>query len=154
MTSKIASRPQLEIGQEEKMECHDIVKRLDAWADQALAPGESQKIARHLKQCPACEKKARALAALCRAMDSLPPVPAPAGFSRKVCQALYPGAEIPDLAQWWRHLTLTWRSAVCGAALAGLICGVVLGNHLAVPLDTAEPSNPYQSLYETQRIYP
>ena len=136
------------------MKCNDILKRLDAWVDRELPLGEAREVESHLEQCPACTREARILANLSRALDDLPRIRAPHTFSRQVRQAVHALAEPPDLAQWWRHLTLAWRSAVCGAALAGLICGAVMGTSLsAATLDT-DSSTPYQTLVDSGRLYP
>ena len=136
------------------MRCNDILKRLDAWVDRELPRREARALEEHLDQCLACRKKAQALVHLARALDELPPLAAPRKLSRQIRQALHVQVDPPNLAQWWRHLTLAWRSAVCGATLAGLVCGAVMGTHLAAVLDPGSPSTPYQILYDNGRLYP
>ena len=136
------------------MECNDIVKQLDGWVDHELSYGEARKVETHLGNCPACSRKAKSLIELVRAMESLPGIPAPKGFSRQVCLALRPHIEYPDLVQWWRHLTPAWRSAVCGVAVAGLLCGGLLGKSLAEsPYNDTRPVL-YLSLADTGVFYP
>lgn len=135
------------------MACKKIQRQLNAWMDQALSPEETRETDDHLALCPACRVMAGHWTSLGQALDRLPAMTAPAGFSQRVCQRLF-NPEVPDLAQWWRHLTLAWRSAVCGAVLAGLISGAVLGTSLAAPQDTDNLSTSYQSLYEIRRFYP
>jgi hypothetical protein len=45
------------------------------------------------------------------------------------------------------------RSAVCGAALAGLLCGAVLGTSFAT-LTPDGSASPYQTLYASEGFYP
>jgi anti-sigma factor RsiW len=136
------------------MRCNDMIKRLDAWVDRELPPGEARALEAHLDQCPACRKKALALVHLARALDELRPLAAPRKLSGQIRQAFHALADPPNLSQWWRHLTLAWRSAVCGATLAGLVCGAVMGTHLTATLDPGSPSTPYQILYDSGRLYP
>ncbi len=136
------------------MRCNNILKRLDAWVDRELPIEEARELEEHLNQCPACRKEAQSLAHLARALDELPPLAAPRKLSGQIRQALHAQVDPPNLAQWWRHLTLAWRSAVCGATLAGLVCGAVMGTHLAAALDPGSPSTPYQILYDSGRLYP
>lgn len=133
------------------MKCSDIRSRLDAWVDRELSLDEAREVKAHLDRCPACRKEAMALTALARALDNLQPIPAPQGFSRQVRLAVRALADPPSLAQWWHQLTLVWRGAVCGAALAGLLFGAVMGTSVAATLepDTA----PYQSLIDSGSIY-
>ncbi len=135
------------------MKCSDIRSQLDAWMDRELSLEKSREVTEHLDLCPACRKEAEALTALGLALDNLGPVAAPRGFSRQVRQAVRAMAEPPSLSAWWRHLTLVWRSAVCGAALAGLVFGAVMGTSVAATLDT-DTTTPYQSMYDNGRIYP
>jgi hypothetical protein len=87
-------------------------------------------------------------------LDRLPPLAAPAAFSRRTMRAFRAGLERPGMAEWWRGLNLAMRSAVCGAALAGLLCGAVM----ATSLTASAPSGgigPYQTLYATSEgFYP
>ncbi len=136
------------------MKCNDILKRLDAWVDRELPSGEARALEEHLDQCLACRKEAQALVHLARTLDELRPLAAPRKLSGQIRQALYARADSPTLAQWWRHLTLAWRSAVCGATLAGLVCGAVMATHLTATLDPGPPSTPYQILYDSERLYP
>ncbi|MCF8093533.1 MAG: zf-HC2 domain-containing protein [Desulfotignum sp.] len=136
------------------MRCNDILKRLDAWVDRELPPGETRALEAHLAHCPACRKEALAQVHLARALDELPPLTAPRKLSRQIRQAIHALTDPPNLAQWWRHLTLAWRSAVCGATLAGLVCGAVMGTHLAATLDMGSLYTPYQILYDSGRLYP
>jgi len=135
------------------MKCKDICNRLDAWVDGELSLDEAREVTAHLDRCSACRKEAMALTALARALDNLQPVPAPQGFSRQVRLAVRALADPPSLVQWWHHLTLIWRGAVCGAALAGLVFGAVMGTSVAGTLDTDASSTPYQSLIDSGSIY-
>ena len=136
------------------MKCCDIRNRLDAWMDRELSLDEAREVAAHLDLCPDCKKEALALTSLARALDNLRPLTAPQGFSRQVRMAVRALADPPSLTQWWRHLTLAWRGVVCGAALAGLVFGGVMGTSVAATLDTYGSAVPYQSLIESGSIYP
>ena len=136
------------------MKCNEIEKRLDAWVDRELSLAEAREVERHLKNCSACSREARILVRLARALDGFEPVQAPRNFSLKVRQAARALSDPPDLAQWWRNLTLAWRGAVCGAALAGLVCGGVMGTSMATTLDTDMPSSPYQIVADSGSLYP
>jgi anti-sigma factor RsiW len=135
------------------MDCVEIRKRLDAWLDGELPAPEAQRIGDHIKRCPVCRLEAQGHRQLMDLLDHLPPLAAPAAFSRRTMRAFRAGLEKPGVAEWWRGLSLAMRSAVCGAALAGLLCGAVLGTRVT-PLETAAAASPYQSLYASKGIYP
>ncbi len=117
------------------MECTQVKKRLDAWADGEMSRPDRMAVDRHLAGCPDCRDEAASLKRLNLALDGLGPVPAPSGFSGRVCRAARQKIDYPDLAQWWRHLSPAWRTAVCSTAMAGLIFGLVLGTSLATGPD-------------------
>ena len=135
------------------MHCDDVKKRMDAWIDGELAPEESQEIDRHLRGCSGCRREAEDLGQIVTALAELPTITAPSRLTRKTRRAFVSGLERPDLAQWWRELSLTMRGAVCGAVAAGLLFGVVLGTTL-VPSGAGVGSNPYQTLYASRGIFP
>ncbi|BBO90122.1 zf-HC2 domain-containing protein [Desulfosarcina ovata] len=135
------------------MVCGEIRKQLAAWADGELPAREMDRVERHLEECPACRMEARAERQVVAALDALPAVIAPAGFLRRARRAFRAGLVRPGLVQWWQQLNLTMRGAVCGAALAGLLCGAVLGTSLTT-LTGDSPATPYQTFYASQGIFP
>jgi anti-sigma factor RsiW len=135
------------------MDCVEIRKRLDAWLDGELPAPEAKRISDHIKRCPACRLEARGHRQLMDLLDHLPAMAAPAGFSRRTMRAFRAGVEKPGMAEWWRGLSLAMRSAACGVALAGLLCGAVLGTRV-IRFETAVVANPYQSVYASKGIYP
>ncbi len=135
------------------MQCNEIRKRLDAWVDGELSDGTADRITRHLKDCPVCRLKAERIEGIVAALDRLPSMAAPAGLSRKTLRAFRAGMEEPGMAEWWRGLTLSMRSAICGATLAGLLFGAVLGTSFATQ-GAESNANPYQNLYASRGILP
>lgn len=136
------------------MECNQVKKQLTAWADQELSAQDQAEIDRHLDACPDCRKEAAALERLNQALDSLGKASAPSGFSLRVCRAaIRQQIEVPDLAQWWQHLTFAWRGLVCGTALAGLVCGVMLATNLSTSLDDGAKTTPYLAMYDDGGFY-
>ena len=136
------------------MECNQVKKQLTAWADRELSAQDQAGLDRHLEACPDCRKEAAALERLTRSLDRLGRVPAPSGFSLRVCRAvIQQQMEVPDFAQWWQHLTLAWRGLVCGTALAGLVCGVMLATQLGTPLDDGTKTTPYLAMYDDGGFY-
>lgn len=135
------------------MDCVEIRRRLDAWLDGELPAPEAKRISDHVERCPACRLEAQEHRQLMDLLDHLPAMAAPTGFSRRTMRAFRAGMEKPGMAEWWRDLSLAMRSAVCGAALAGLLCGAVLGTRV-IQFETAVVANPYQSVYASKGIYP
>lgn len=135
------------------MDCVESRRRLDAWLGGELPDPEAKRMSDHIERCPACRLEARGHRQLMDLLDHLPPLAAPAGFSRRTMRALRAGLEKPGMAEWWRGLSLAMRSAACGVALAGLLLGAVLGSRV-IQLETAVVANPYQSLYASKGIYP
>lgn len=128
------------------MHCLHIRERLNAWVDDELASREASQIERHLAQCPGCRLEAEAIRQISASLDALPALDAPPALRRKTLRAFRANLEKAGMAQWWQGLNLAMRSAFCGAALAGLLCGAVLGISVSV-LETDSRANPYQTLY-------
>lgn len=135
------------------MNCIETRKQLDAWVDGEMSTETADRITRHLKGCPACRLEAERLERIVAALDELPPKAAPAGLSCKTLRAFRAGMEKPGMADWWRELTLSMRSAICGVTLAGLLCGAVLSTSFTTPGPQGN-ANPYQSLYAGKGFLP
>jgi anti-sigma factor RsiW len=135
------------------MQCIDIRNKLNALADGELPAPEAARITRHLTQCPACRQEADWIRQMATALDALPAVQAPAALSRRTLHLFRARVEKPRLAEWWQGLNLVMRGAVCGTALAGLLCGAVLGTSLS-KLESPGSANPYQTLYASKGIWP
>jgi anti-sigma factor RsiW len=133
--------------------CSEIRGKLNAWADNELPPHEADRISGHLDQCPACRREARGLQQLADIVDTLPAIQAPPGFTRNAMRAFRANFKLPGMMAWWQSLSLAMRCAVCGAALAGLLCGAVLGTSISFP-GTGNQANPYQALYASKGIFP
>ena len=114
------------------MQCFEVTKRLNAWVDDELPTHEAEKIARHIEQCPACRLEAKGIQQIVASLEVLPAIHAPVALSRRTLRAF---------------------RAVCGAALAGLLCGAVLGTSLSTLVSDSH-ANPYQTLYASKGILP
>jgi anti-sigma factor RsiW len=137
---------------EHRMDCQEIRNRLDAWVDGELSAQAAERIAYHLNVCPTCRHSAEELRQMVAALDPLPPMTASATLSRRTLRSFRAGIERPGMVEWWRDLSLAMRSAVCGAALAGLLCGAVLGTSLFT-LTPDGSASPYQTLYASEGFY-
>ncbi|MGD9823448.1 anti-sigma factor family protein [Desulfobacter sp.] len=135
------------------MECKQVQRRLTAWSDHEIPGDDAVALEVHLGACPACRARAESLKALIRALDGLGAVSAPEGFSRHVCRAARAGMESVDMAQWWHHLSLTWRGMVCGMAMAGLLFGAVLGTSLGTSSENTASSALYLALSDDGGYY-
>jgi anti-sigma factor RsiW len=127
------------------MHCLHIRERLDAWVDDEMPAREASEIERHLAQCPGCRREAEAIRRISALLDALPAVNAPPAMRRKTLRTFRTNVERAGIAEWWQGLNLAMRSAFCGAALAGLLCGAVLGTSVTT-LGTNSRVNPYQTL--------
>ena len=135
------------------MDCVEVRKRLTALVDNELPVQEAERVHRHLKRCPECRLEAQGRRQIVEALNALPAIAAPAGFSQKTVRAFRAGLDRASLGQWWRQLSLAMRGAICAAALVGLLCGVALGSSLTT-LVTESPANPYQTLYASKGMFP
>lgn len=135
------------------MNCQDIRNQLDALVDGELPASKAERINRHLNACPTCRRHASELRQMAAALDRLPSLMAPSAFFRQTLKAYRMGLYRPGMAEWWHSLNLAMRSAVCGAALAGLLCGAVLGTSLVTRLPDGS-TTPYQTLYASEGFYP
>ena len=84
------------------MQCVEVRKKLDPWLDDELPTHESDKIARHLKRCPACQREAAKRRRLMAGLDGLPGIRAPGYLSRNIRVAFRAELEKPGMAEWWR----------------------------------------------------
>jgi len=134
------------------MQCKQVEKRLNAWADNELPAHETAKIERHLKQCPACRSEAVGIQHIIGALEGLPAIQASSVLSKRILRAFRSDLAKQGMVEWWQGLSLALRGAICGVALAGLLCGAVLGTCIS----TIGPgnTNPYQTLYTGNGILP
>lgn len=135
------------------MECDDIVKQLTAWVDNELPPRQAHGIEMHLENCPKCHRAAWDQRQISVLLNKLPTMAAPGGLSRKTLRAFRNGLERPNLLQWWQQLNFIMRGAVCGATLAGLIFGAVMGTSLSDLTDNSR-TTAYHTLYAGAGILP
>ncbi|MFK5952067.1 MAG: zf-HC2 domain-containing protein [Desulfobacterium sp.] len=133
------------------MACNEIIKLLTVWVDGELPVRQAHGIETHLQRCPACRRAARDQRQMAVVLNELPAIAAPAGFSRKTLRAFRSGLERPNLVQWWRQLNFIMRGAVCGAALAGLLFGAVMGTSLSDL--NGDSQTIYHSLYASTGIF-
>ena len=134
------------------MDCSKNRKQLARWLDGELSTSRAAFVARHVAACEACRQQVCALQQVTDALNHLPPIPAPGRLSRTVMAAYRTHFEKPGMAEWWQSLNLAMRSALCGAALAGLLCGAVLGTSLSAL--APDMTSPYQTLYASKGILP
>ena len=136
------------------MQCQDVIERLSAWVDGELSAVEAKSMDQHIGHCPACAREAEDLKKLASYLDSLPPVTAPDLLARRTLRAFRDALDRPSLAEWWADLSVAMRSAACGVALAGMVCGMVLAISLTVWPESA-PVHPYfQSVYTVGGLLP
>ncbi len=134
------------------MKCYEIKKRLNAWVDNEVPLHEAEKIILHLTQCPDCHLEAQRVKQMADALDAMPSIHAPNTLSPKIIDAFRLNFKNQGILEWWQSLTLTMQGAFCGAALAGLIVGVVLGSSIST-IGSYNHINLYQ-LYASQGVLP
>lgn len=140
-------------GQEDSMACERIRQRLDALVDGELPAAEVEWMTAHLGACPACRQALAARRQIAAALDRLPSISAPGDFARRTRRKFRAGVERPGMAEWWQSLSMAMRSALCGAVLAGLLCGAVLGVNVTATQASAA-TTPYQNLFVSRGFYP
>jgi len=136
------------------MKCFEARKLLDARLDGELPSVVAGEVDRHLRHCPGCEAEAAELSRLMDWLDAMPSVRAPASLGRRTLKAFRGEHHKATLSQWWRSLSLVMRGAVCAAATAGLICGVLLGSSLTLSTAAAGSPSYVQSLYQPEGVLP
>ena len=135
------------------MDCFYIKEKLTAWVDDELPSREAEAVNAHLRQCPACRLEAEGVRQLVSALNDLPVIPAPMGFSRRARRSFKDSLVTPGIIEWWRELTLATRGAVCCTILVGLLFGAILGAGAAT-YESDTLSNPYQLPKTTYGLFP
>ncbi len=96
---------------------HPDQDALQAYLDQALAPGSSREVEEHLESCPACREKISILEKMFTRLETLPEIPLQKDFSPSVLEM------IRDQKQLSRGVTWT---LVIEAIAAGVILGLII----------------------------
>ncbi|WP_319405752.1 zf-HC2 domain-containing protein [uncultured Desulfosarcina sp.] len=135
------------------MKCKMVRNRLDALLDGELPVAEVERMKAHLGECQGCRQELAARQQIADALSRLPPILAPNHFARRARRAFRSNLKRPGMAEWWQGLSMAMRSAVCGAALAGLLCGAVLGINVTAS-QVPGTGNLYQNFYASKGIYP
>ena len=133
------------------MQCNEIQKKLDAWMGNEAAAHESEKIKQHLEKCTECSREAEAIKQLSSHLEKLPDIGAPDYLARKTRLAFQKELIRPGLAEWWKGLSFSMQSAVCGVVLTGLLCGAVLCSSI-ITTGSSTTSDPYKNLYASKGI--
>jgi anti-sigma factor RsiW len=113
--------------------CKRTRKRLSAYLDGELAPGEEARVREHLASCRRCAAELDGLERLNAALGALEEATVPADFARRVRRAAArpttrPSEPIP-LGRWAAGRALTRVAALLMAA-AGIGVGMALGGSL------------------------
>ena len=136
------------------MKCKEVRKRLCAFFDHELPEEERRAFDDHIKGCADCREALKGLQCLSGALSQMPVIPAPVGFAGRVRQAWRALSSPPDFWQWWGHLSVAFRGAVCAVTLAGLVFGAVLGSSMTNPPDRYFEAPVYLTMYESRGVYP
>jgi len=80
--------------------CPEVERVLDAYADNELAPAEAAEVRAHLDACPACRKRVADRAALGQLIRRVPYYPAPDRVRAAVATARRPARFTPQLLAW------------------------------------------------------
>jgi len=110
--------------------CYRTRRRIGAYLDGALDPGQAQSTARHLETCRRCQQEADELRRLQGMLRSTltPAQPDWTGFWQGVVRGIEDGRSLRPVAvkrPWW-HPALTWRPrwALGGALAAALLTSI------------------------------
>jgi anti-sigma factor (TIGR02949 family) len=86
--------------------CPEVERVLDAYADDELTPAEAAEVRAHLDACPACHKQVAARAALGRLIRRVPYYAAPDRLRVAVATTRRPARLTPRLLAWAAMVTL------------------------------------------------
>jgi anti-sigma factor RsiW len=113
------------------MRCKDIQKRLSAFQDGELGPGERDLIAGHLEECQSCKGELAKLERAWMALEGLPEIQPEPDFYRQVVRKInesYEPRRFPRLKEVFQVFS---PLAACTLLVMGLLVGTFVGNYLA-----------------------
>jgi len=124
------------------VECREVARVLDAYADEELGPADSNSVHGHLDTCVVCRQQLAELDSLRRLVRSAPYYAAPESLRARLGNSLPRRRSIPELLTWAAMLTLV--ASLAGSALfvswsvrrgrrtdtIELMAQAVVGNHV------------------------
>ncbi len=114
------------------MKCKDIQKRLSAYQDGEITSKEREIIARHLRDCRACQVEFARLERVWQALEGLPEMQPEPDFYGQVIKKIHEPYDYRPLTgfQWLRQFVASpWVASTL--VIAGILIGSFLGNFLA-----------------------
>jgi len=114
------------------MKCKDIQKRLSAYQDGELKPKEQERIAKHLRDCRACQAEFARLERVWQVLEGLPEIqPDPDFYGQVIKKINVPYERRPLTGFQWVSQVFSTSLAGCTVLIAGVLIGSFLGNFLA-----------------------
>jgi anti-sigma factor RsiW len=126
------------------MRCRSIQKKLSAYQDGEIGGKEKERIATHLKGCPACRSAYAELEQVWQSLEKISEIEASAGFEGRLFERIN---AVPEPRAWWRFHWVPWVDpwplAPTMAAIL-LLVGAVLGGYLGNALVSGFATAPAQ----------
>lgn len=113
------------------MKCKDIQRRLSAYQDGELKPKEQEKVARHLRDCRACQVEFARLERVWQALEGLPEIHPDLDFYGQLIKKINKPYEHRPLSGFQEVFQLFSSVTGCTLLIAGVLVGAFLGNFLA-----------------------
>jgi len=114
------------------MKCKDIQKRLSAYQDGELKPKDQERVAKHLRDCQACQAESARLERVWQALEGLPEIhPDPDFYGQVIKKINEPYERRPLTGFQWVSQIFSASLAGCTLLIAGVLIGSFLGNFLA-----------------------
>ena len=113
------------------MKCKNIQKRLSAYQDGELKPKEQEIIARHLRDCRACQAEFARLERVWQALEGLPEIQPEPDFYGQVVKKInepYEYRPLPGFRWLLQFAASPWVASTL--VITGILIGSFLGNFL------------------------
>ncbi len=140
------------------MKCHSIQKKLSAYQDRELKPGEQEEVSKHLVSCQSCREQYEKIEHVWQTLGALEEIRPDSWFYPQLVRKIKEPREQGLLPTIERFFQLLRTPAIASILLAvGILAGTYLGNILArcdfLPFQPDRTTYSQEVLFDSLKIF-